>query len=398
MPQQLSVIHAPEAEWAGLLRERALDSPPRHDLEALLEHYRAHAFYRERIGGARSWGEVPPLEKRELDGVPVDETTTTRPVRTSGTSGLQVTIHQSQREREFRRALLYRPQLFYDLPNTVTQVVFVDGSWCASPAMPPKEFTYGGRRYRTWFAGASADPAAVMQLLTELRPPLIRGIASAIVRFIEESDDSLEQIGARIIGPGGEHLSDEWRARMEQAFGAQVLDRYGSTETGAIAWQCPFCRRYHANADEIVLEADPAGLIATPLFSASQPLLRYRLGDLVTFDSGQPDCQVQLPTLTIEAARRDDWVIDGAGRRISPLSFQFERVPELAAWRLHQHGDGSLELYFESTQPEVVAPLLVRHLADAVPGRPARLTQGIWRLRRPGKFKRVSSELVPRRN
>ena len=348
-----SVIRAPQAEWAGLLRERALRPPPRHDLEALLEHYRAHPFYRDRIAGAKSWGEVPPLEKRELDRVPVDEKTPSRPVRTSGTSGLQVTIHQSQREREFRRALLYRPQLFYDLPSPVTQVVFVDGNWCASPAMPPKEFTYGQRHYRTWFAGASADPAAVMTLLMALRPALIRGIASAIVRFIEESDGSLERVGARIIGPGGEHLSDAWRARMEQAFGARVLDRYGSTETGAIAWQCPHCGRYHANTDETVLEADAdEGLIATPLFASAQPLLRYRLGDQVRFDTEPSDCLVRLPTLTIEAARRDDWVIDGAGRRVSPLSFQFERVPEL----------------------------------------------GAWRLRRPGKFKRVSSDLVTRRD
>lgn len=398
MHRHRSIIHEPEAEWAEWLRRRALEPPARHDLEALLERYRGDAFYRERIGAARRWGEVRPLEKRELDDIPVDDTVPTRPVRTSGTSGLQVTIHQSQREREFRRALLYRPQLFYDLPTAVTQVVFVDGNWCASPAMPPKEFTFGGRHYRTWFAGASAEPSAVRELLTGLRPELIRGIASGIVRFIEESPGSLEQLGARIIGPGGEFLSDDWRKRIEQAFGAPVLDRYGSTETGAIAWQCPHCGRYHANADEIVLEADADGLIATPLFAEAQPLLRYRLGDLVAFDAERPDCPIQLPTITIEAARRDDWVIDGAGRRISPLSFQFERMPHLRAWRLHQHGDGSLELYFDAARPDVVAPLLARHLAEAVPGRAARLTEGIWRLRRAGKFKRVSSDFLPGRD
>ena len=53
---------------------------------------------------------------------------------------------------------------------------------------------------------------------------------------------------------------------MAEAFRARVLDRYGSQETGAIAWQCPHCEDYHANTDEILLEADGAGLIATPLF------------------------------------------------------------------------------------------------------------------------------------
>jgi phenylacetate-coenzyme A ligase PaaK-like adenylate-forming protein len=388
-----SVIHAVESNWANLLRQRALDVPNSHDLDGLLDRYRRHSqFYRDRIGTADSWTQVSPLEKQELHNVPMDAATPTRETRTSGTSGFQVTIHNSRREREFRRALLYRPQLFYDLPKSVTQVVFVDGRWCADPRMNPKEFTYGGRHYRTWFAGASADPAAIVALLTALRPHLIRGISSGIVRFIEESDVSLEQIGVRIIGPGGEYLTDEWRILMQESFGAQVLDRYGSTETGAIAWQCPHCHRYHTNSDEIILEADPGGLIATPLFVSSQPLLRYRLGDMIAFDSEKSDCPVQLPTITINAARRDDWVIDGAGRRISPLSFQFEQAPHLTAWRLHQLNDGSLHLYFDSERPEATGQFLTRYLAETVPDQPCRITEGIWKLDRPGKFKRVSSD------
>jgi phenylacetate-CoA ligase len=388
-----SIIHALESNWANLLRQRALEGPDEHDLDSLLDRFRRHSeFYRDRITNADSWAQVPPLGKKELHNVPLDASTSTRETRTSGTSGFQVTIHNSRREREFRRALLYRPQLFYDLPKTVTQVVFIDGRWCADPRMSPKEFTYGGRHYRTWFAGASGDPAAVMNLLTTLRPQLIRGISSGIVRFIEESNGSLERIGVRIIGPGGEYLTDEWRTLMQEAFGAVVLDRYGSTETGAIAWQCPHCYRYHANSDEIILEADPDGLIATPLFVLSQPLLRYRLGDVITLNDEKPDCPVRLPTITIAGARRDDWIIDGAGKRVSPLSFQFEQAPHLTAWRLHQLSDGSLHLYFDSERPETTGQFLARHLAETVPDQPCRITEGIWKLDRPGKFKRVSSD------
>jgi phenylacetate-coenzyme A ligase PaaK-like adenylate-forming protein len=390
-----SVIHAPESGWADRLRDRALSAPPCHDRSALLNRFRHHDdFYRDRIGDVDTWEQIPPLEKPELREITVDSATPTQEARTSGTSGFQVTIHNNQREREFRRALLYRPQLFYDLPRSVRQVVFVDGRFCADSQMQPKEFTYGGRHYRTWFAGASGDPAAIMRLLTTLRPQLIRGIASGIVRFIAESSGPLKQVGARIIGPGGELLSDGWRTLIQEAFGAQVLDRYGSTETGAIAWQCPHCHRYHANTDEIILEANPEGLIATPLFISSQPLLRYRLGDLIRFDQEETDCPVRLPTITIEAARRDDWVIDGAGRRISPLSFQFEQVPHLTAWRLHQLSDGSLHLYFNADQPAIAGPFLIRHLTEAVPDRPCQISEGIWKLDRPGKFKRVSSDLA----
>ncbi|MDP6675047.1 MAG: hypothetical protein QGH93_09420 [Gammaproteobacteria bacterium] len=395
MPASNPIIHAPEAMWGSLLRERALSAAIEYDHSAILGWFRDHSsFYSDRIGSRQVWEQVRPLEKSDVAEVPVSVDDSIREARTSGTSGFQVSIRNNLRERRFRRALLYRPQLFYDLPAEVHQVVFVDGNWCAEAGMAPKLFEYGGVRYRTWFAGVAADVGQIHSLLRSLRPQLIRGISSGIVRFIDQADDSLRNLGVRYLAPGGEFLQPEWRKTMHDAFGATVLDCYGSTESGAIAWQCPLCRRYHANVDEIVLEADADGLLVTPLFVSSQPLLRYRLGDIVSFDAGSADCEIRLPTITIQQARRDDWVIGHDGRRVSPLSFQFEQIPHLDAWRLHQNHDGSLCLYFESVHPDIVAKELGRQLADAVPNQPFEVHEGIWRLGRGGKFKRVSSDLT----
>ncbi len=393
MPTHDSTIHRPEDDWGPLLRARALAEPVVHDRLAILDWFGSHSpFYAARIGSNAAWELTMPLTKDQVANVPVASDDSIREARTSGTSGFQVAIHNSVRERRFRRALLYRPHLFYDLPAEVCQVVFVDGAWCAEAAMPPKLFDYAGVRYRTWFAGVAADVDRIHALLEAVRPQLIRGISSGIVRFIDQAGGSFRRLGVRYIAPGGEFLQPKWRTDMQDAFATTVLDRYGSTESGAIAWQCPLCQRYHANVDEIILEADPDGLLVTPLFVSSQPLLRYRLGDIVSFDETAVDCPVRLPTMTIHQARRDDWIVDRDGRRVSPLSFQFEQVPHLEAWRLHQNSDGSLCLYFDSTQPEIVAPQLERRLVEAVPNRPFELRQGIWRFGRSGKFKRVSSD------
>jgi len=395
MPGNHSVIHAPEAAWGSKLRERALAPLVEHDRRAILTWFRdSGSFYSGRIGTNQAWEAIQPLEKQDVVDIPVVPDESTREARTSGTSGFQVTIRNNIRERYFRRALLYRPHLFYDLPGDVRQVVFVDGSWCAKAETPPKLFEYGGVCYQTWFVGVAAEVGQIRSLLRALRPHLIRGISSGIVRFIDQAGESFQDLGVRYIAPGGEFLQPEWRTTMHDAFAATVLDRYGSTESGAIAWQCPFCHRYHANADEIVIESNPDGLLVTPLFVSSQPLLRYRLGDIVTFDTKMADCRVQLPTITIQQARRDDWIIGSDGQRISPLSFQFEQVPHLDAWRLHQSSDGSLCLYFDSMQPDVVVKQLRHHLADTVPNRPYKLQHGIWRFEQMGKFKRVSSEMA----
>jgi len=394
MSRLCSVAFRPASDWAELLRQRALREPPAHDLQALLTSFRDHSdYYRTRIGTATAWTQVPPLGKTDIADIPIRSSTPVGATRTSGTTGFQVTIRNNAWEREFRRALLYRPHLFYELPRDVTQVVFVDGSACAAPESAPKRFEYGGLRYRTWFAGAAADPADVLRLLRALRPSLIRGIASGIVRFVELSAAELKSLGTRYVAPGGEFLQPEWRMLIQEAFGAMVLDRYGSTESGALAWECPRCRRYHANVDEVIIEAKPDGLLTTPLFVSSQPLLRYRLGDRIRFDADGGDCDIRLPTITLEEGRRDDWIVDCEGRKVSPLSFRFEQVPYLTAWRLHQRADGSLVCYYESPLPDETEPHLARQLTEVIPDRPVSFARGVWKLRSQGKFKRVSSEL-----
>lgn len=390
-----AAIHRPQSQWADALRELALSDPAPVDAGTLIENYRArYPWYAQRLHQVTRWEEIVPLEKSEIAAIPVSAATALGEQRSSGTSGFQVTIRNTAREREFRRALLYRPQLFYGLPEKVHQLVFVDGNWCAGPDDPPKWFRYGGVDYLTWFAGVAADCGAILRLLRAIRPQLIRGISSGIVRFIEQADVSLRGLDTQVVAPGGEFLLPQWRATIETAFGVPVLDRYGSQETGALAWQCPFCQRYHANADQTVIEAGADGLLATPLFIESQPLLRYRLGDQVSLHDAAADCRIRLPVLRIQQARRDDWIVAADGQRISPLAFQFEQIAGLQAWRLHQQSDGALRLYFDAAEPAAVTAELARRLTDIVPDRPFELVEGIWQCARGGKFKRVSSELV----
>ena len=395
MKNSTSAIHGAPRGWAETLRRRALEPVPPHDLDSVLSLFREADFFRARIGGATDWAQVPPLEKPEVETIPVRDDGTLKETRTSGTTGYQVVIRNNRREREFRRELLYRPHLFYDLPDDVRQVVFVDGNWCATADMPPKRFEYGGSRYRTWFAGAGGDPGGIFELLSAIRPQLVRGIASAIVRFIDQSPaevSRLRRIGVRIVAPGGEYLAADWRAKIADGFGAEVFDRYGATESGALAWQCPECGQYHANVDEIVIEDDPGGVLVTPLFVSSQPLLRYRLGDVIEFDPRPAPCSIRLPVMRIRRARRDDWIVGANGRRVSPLGFQFERVPHLTGWRLHQSADRTLAFYFESRHPDVTIANLREQLSAALPELPVEFVHGLWRCERPGKFKRVSSD------
>ncbi|MDG1462151.1 MAG: hypothetical protein P8R04_01160, partial [Gammaproteobacteria bacterium] len=387
-------------QWADVLHSQALSVRSPVDLAECLEAFRNHdEFYFKRLLGISSWYEIPPLQKTELSAVPVSGAESLYESRSSGTTGQQAVVRNTVAERRFRQALAYRPFLFYPISvesdGVVRQLVFVDGldvDPCDKEQWP---YEFGGRWYMTWRVGIAAAPEKIYALIKNVRPQVLRGLTSGIVRFVEELQRPLEGFGVEIVSPSGETLLDEWRMSLSQAFAVPVLDRYGSTETGSLAWQCPYCDEYHINNDEVIVEDSAEGVLATPLFIDSQPLLRYRLNDKVRIVEEANDCRVRLPTIVLLETRRDDWVIDGSGMKVSPLSFQFESIAGLKSWQLHQLDTGELRLYFTADGTAVdVQKQLGKELQKIVSGRNYVLHAGIWQLQRAGKFKRVVSDLV----
>jgi phenylacetate-coenzyme A ligase PaaK-like adenylate-forming protein len=387
-------------EWADALHSRALSDRIEIDLSECLEVFRHRdEFYADRLAGVSDWRDIPPLQKSELAAVPVNASETVHETRSSGTTGDQAVVRNTVSERRFRQALAYRPFLFYPIApapdNIIRQLVFVDGADVEPADKVQWPFEFGGRTYLTWRVGIAAAPDRIHALLQLVRPQVLRGLTSGIVRFAEELHRPLEGLGVQVVSPSGEKLSDEWRASLREAFATPVLDRYGATETGSMAWQCHYCHDYHVNSDEIIVEGSVEGVLATPLFIESQPLLRYRLDDRIQFHEAEKNCRVRLPTITLLEARRDDWIIDGAGLKVSPLSFQFERVTGLKAWHLHQLNTGELRLYFDGETPTGdIQQQLARQLQHIVSGRDYELVEGVWELERGGKFKRVTSDLT----
>ncbi|MCP4090979.1 MAG: hypothetical protein GY746_14490 [Gammaproteobacteria bacterium] len=373
------------------------------NLYKCLETFRNHdEFYAERLAGLSDWRDIPPLEKSELASVPIIATEILYETRSSGTTGKQAVIKNTVLERRFRQALAYRPFLFYPLQpspnNIIRQVIFVDGKYVDPADKQQWSFNFGGNTWLTWRAGIAASPEKIHALLKLVKPQILRGLTSGLVRFVEELHRPLEGLGVQIVSPSGEKLSDSWRTSLHEAFAIPVLDRYGATETGSMAWQCPYCHDYHVNSDEIIVEDSSEGVLATPLFIESQPLLRYRLDDRIQFHAAQKNCRIRLPVMTVLEARRDDWIIDGAGLKISPLSFQFERVAGLKAWHLHQLSNGTLRLYFDCETPsglpgKSIREQLIKQLQEIVIGRDYELMEGVWKLKQVGKFKRVTSDL-----
>jgi phenylacetate-CoA ligase len=194
--------------------------------------------------------------------------------------------------------------------QSATQLLTFD--WAGRPVCEPALRVWGSERdilqgsvglkmrllnwvaQEEWFNAFRMTPAAMRNLLAQLnrrRYRLIIAYAQALYEIarlaLKEGIEVAPQAG--IVTSAGT-LYPFMRTAMEQAFGCQVFNRYGSREVGDIAAECAAHEGLHvlghANYVEVVDDAGQpvadgteGNLVITCLSNYAMPLLRYAIGD-----------------------------------------------------------------------------------------------------------------------
>ena len=167
--------------------------------------------------------------------------------------------------------------------------------------------------------------------------------------------------------PGGsvpavrERISAAWN-------GAEVLDHYGMTEVGPVAFQRTgesdalhiieesyFAEIIEPKAGAPVADGTTGELVLTPLGREASPLLRYRTGDLVRRKSGGG------PGFVLEGGilgRTDDMlVVRGVNIFPSAVDAIVRALPEVAEYRVHVTRNGAMtELAIEIESDDDTSP------------------------------------------
>jgi phenylacetate-CoA ligase len=175
--------------------------------------------------------------------------------------------------------------------------------------------------------------------------------------------------------PGGsvpavrERISTAWN-------GAEVLDHYGMTEVGPVAFQRTgepdalhiieesyFAEIIEPDSGAPVADGAPGELVLTPLGREASPLLRYRTGDLVRRRPG--------PGFVLEGGilgRTDDMlVVRGVNIFPSAVDAIVRALPEVAEYRVHVTRHGAMtELAIEiESDDDTSASRLAAKLTEA---------------------------------
>ena len=172
------------------------------------------------------------------------------------------------------------------------------------------------------------------------------------------------------------------RERIEQAWGARVIDHHGLTEVGPVSFECWEGPGFlHLNEGEYICEVlDPATLRAVPdgqsgelvvtnLGRSASPVIRYRTGDVVVRRSDPCRCGRTLARLEGGILARTDDMVNIRGVNVYPTAIEsvvrrFREVVEFRSTVSHTGAMRSLSLEIELVPMAEDTPAIVTRLSQ----------------------------------
>jgi phenylacetate-CoA ligase len=339
-------------------------------MRPLLEHsYTRCPFYRERfrqagvvpsdIRGLEDLSALPILERRDLqmyrdemvaEGWPRDDLIANL---TGGSTGRAVSFFFSRDRKRSRTAATIRHNRWagWGIGDKVALI------WGA-----PRDQPKGGAK--SWLRNALLDRqlfldtvhltepklAAFHAELKRFRPKIILAFARGAVLFARYlKSRGLSAYQPYAIVTSAEVLEPADRALLTEVFGCPVFDRYGCREVSVLASECAQHQGLHIMAEGLYLEVvrgdapaapgEEGSILVTDLRNLAMPLIRYRIGDVGSWEPGECGCGRGLPRLRAVSGRVTDFLTGADGRLVSGTMMSLCIVaqrPSLGQVQIHQ--------------------------------------------------------------
>lgn len=147
--------------------------------------------------------------------------------------------------------------------------------------------------------------------------------AASLAMFIQERNLSCPKLKTIMACAGT--VTAEFRRILEETFGAEVFDKYGSRECSDLACECGLHNGLHVFSPHAFVEVlddynrnCPPGqtgrIVVTLLNNLSFPMIRYEIGDLgVWADDAPCGCGSPFPRLQSIQGRQDDMLVTEDG-------------------------------------------------------------------------------------
>jgi phenylacetate-CoA ligase len=255
---------------------------------------------------------------------------------TSGTVGNPLAIPIDRQKSASIRAVMFRNYGWYNIDVGDKQARF----W-GMPSAPRlhlreslKDFCANRIRLSAFNVSDDAFRQFVKKIKT-FKPKYFYGYPSLLYKFSQWLSDNkigMSDLSLCSVICTGEVLYAFQRKGIESTFQCKVVNEYGTTETGIIAFECPE-GSLHINSDHVYLEsvkseefADMGSLVVTELNNYYNPLIRYKLGDLGDISKDSCRCGIGFPILKNLTGREGNFIVTNENKYVfsAILSYTFK--------------------------------------------------------------------------
>jgi len=168
-----------------------------------------------------------------------------------------------------------------------------------------------------------------MRRIKRFRPHYFYGYTTAIYGFCliaSRLGMDLNELNLKAVICTAEKMYPHHTSLLQQVFRCPVVNEYGSTENGIIAFQCRK-GRMHLMADHLIVEfldesdrpvtaGQQGRIVITDLSSYAMPMIRYDIGDIGSPSDESCSCGVTLPVMNIVEGRKEDFIRTADGKLV----------------------------------------------------------------------------------
>jgi phenylacetate-CoA ligase len=210
---------------------------------------------------------------------------------------------------------------------------------------------------------AEASLQSHLDWLIREKPSYLKASPFVVAQLAQLALEQNIEISLKAVISQSEKVSATHRALCYEAFGARIIDRYSSEETGLISLQCPKHDHQHVMGASVIVEivneqgqpcavGEVGRVLVTNLFSYAMPLIRYDLGDFASWGPAC-DCGIHLPVISKLWGRVRNAVIhaDGSTHPMGFLGDDIGLMPNILEFRVRQYLGHELCLELVCKQP-----------------------------------------------
>ncbi len=327
---------------------------PLHEIEALrdeklkkLVNYAYHSvpFYKkmfdemgirpEEIESISDLSRLPVLSKKEildneksLIAPNFNQKLYTR--KTGGSTGMTLHFMKEAQALALNDAIMYRCYNWYDIDIGDKQVRFWGIPVTSKLRWKEqlKDFILNRIRISAFDISESSCLKQYEQI-KKFRPVYFYGYTTAIYGFclfMKKLGIDLNSLNLKAVICTAEKMYPHHLELFSEVFRCPIVDEYGSSENGILAFQCKngnmhtmsdhMCVEFLDENNQQVKTGELGRIVVTDLASYAMPLIRYDIGDMGRSSDKICSCGVNLPLMEIVEGRKEDFIRIKDGRLI----------------------------------------------------------------------------------